>query len=134
MSKKNKNYFGGNNIEEEIKSEDIVEEDVQKEDEDEIVYDPQETSEVEESAQNEELDIEEVEETEEDSIPVSIGTVNCSKLNVREYPNITARINTILNYNDTVKVIDDTDTDFYKITYGIDYEAIGYVKKEFINL
>lgn len=134
MSKKNKNYFGGNNIEEEIKSEDIVEEDVQNEDENEIVYDPQETSEVEESAQNEELDIEEVEETEKDSIPVRIGTVNCSKLNVREYPNITARINTILNYNDTVKVIDDTDTDFYKITYGIDYEAIGYVKKEFINL
>lgn len=134
MSKKNRNYFGGNNIEEEIKSEDIVEEDVQNEDEDEIVCDPQETSEVEESAQNEELDIEEVEETEEDSIPVRIGTVNCSKLNVREYPNITARINTILNYNDTVKVIDDTDTDFYKITYGIDYEAIGYVKKEFINL
>lgn len=123
MSKKNKFYN-----EPETTEEEVIEEVEEKEYDDETQneYD----DEVEELKVEEDSEIEVPEEEEVSKTP-EIGTVNCAKLNVRSMPSLTSEIYGVLNMNDTVVIIDDTNPLFYQIEYD---EKIGYVMKEFINL
>ena len=54
---------------------------------------------------------------------------NCSKLNVREFPNIDAKVLTILNKGDKVQITSDNDG-----WYGVVYKGLsGFCMKEYIN-
>ena len=64
------------------------------------------------------------------TIPSSKGFIdNCSKLNVRENPNIDAKVLTILNKGDKVQINSENDG-WYEVFYkGIS----GFCMKEYIN-
>ena len=54
---------------------------------------------------------------------------NCSKLNVREKPNIDSKVLTILNKGDKVQITSDNDG-----WYGVVYKGLsGFCMKEYIN-
>ena len=62
--------------------------------------------------------------------PLQQGFVdNCSKLNVRENPNIDSKVVTILNKGDKVQINSENDG-----WYGVVYKGIsGFCMKEYIN-
>lgn len=64
------------------------------------------------------------------TIPSSKGFVdNCSKLNVRENPNIDAKVLTILNKGDKVQINSENDG-----WYSVVYKGVsGFCMKEYIN-
>ena len=64
------------------------------------------------------------------TIPSSKGFVdNCSKLNIRENPNIDAKVLTILNKGDKVQINSENEG-----WYGVFYKGIsGFCMKEYIN-
>ena len=54
---------------------------------------------------------------------------NCSKLNIREFPNIDSKVLTILNKGDKVQITSDNDG-----WYGVVYKGLsGFCMKEYIN-
>lgn len=64
------------------------------------------------------------------TIPSSKGFIdNCSKLNVRENPNIDAKVLTILNKGDKVQINSENDG-----WYSVVYKGVsGFCMKEYIN-
>lgn len=139
MSKKNKNFFETEEVEET---------------KEEVVEDSAEELKIEEDSdieinKNEEIDESKDENSRfenyeddfvEEETKVKVGTVNCSKLNVRELPSLTSKILTVLNMNDTVTIVNDKNPLFYQVLIkkAIDEihngNDIGFVMKEFINL
>ena len=54
---------------------------------------------------------------------------NCSKLNIREFPNIDSKVLTILNKGDKVQITSDNDG-----WYGVVYKGLsGFCMKEYID-
>lgn len=121
MSKRNKNNF-----EPEVTEEEIVEEVVEENKED------SQNDDVEELKMEYDSEIEVAEEEKEEIPTPTIGTVNCSKLNVRQRPSLTSAVLKVLNMNDTVIITGKTNPVFYEIE--VEDNETGFVMKEFINL
>lgn len=60
------------------------------------------------------------------------GIVNCNKLNVRIEPKKDGDILSIINRNDVVQILDDSDKEFYKVMISDNKE--GYCMKKFIDI
>ena len=87
-----------------------------------------------------------VEETEEkknvvEEVPEKVeskektGIVNCGKLNVRTEPKKDVEVLTILSKNDVVKILDDSNDEFYKVMISNGTEGHeGYCMKKFIDI
>ena len=73
---------------------------------------------------------EKIEERKSQDAALPQGLVdNCSKLNVREKPNIDSKVLTILNKGDKVQITSDNDG-----WYGVVYKGLsGFCMKEYIN-
>lgn len=65
-------------------------------------------------------------------VEVKNGIVNCNKLNVRIEPKKDGAITTIISQGDIVKVLDDSDKEFYKVIISNGSE--GYCMKKFIDI
>lgn len=76
--------------------------------------------------------VEEVVEKVPEVVQPKEGTVNCDKLNVRIEPKKDGAILTIISKNDVVKVLDDSDKEFYKVIISNGSE--GYCMKKFIDI
>ena len=61
-----------------------------------------------------------------------IGSVNCSKLNVRVSPSTTALVVCVLDGGSKVSITDDSDPDFYKVY--TETGAYGFCMKQFITV
>jgi hypothetical protein len=72
-----------------------------------------------------------IEETPE-VIQLKEGIVNCNKLNVRIEPKKDGDILSIINRNDVVQILDDSDKEFYKVMISDNKE--GYCMKKFIDI
>lgn len=67
-----------------------------------------------------------------ESVEPKTGIVNCDKLNVRIEPNKDSIVSLIIKKDDVVKILDDSDKEFYKITLSNGTE--GYCMKKFIDI
>lgn len=76
-------------------------------------------------------DVEVVEETVPESVP-QIGVVcNCQKLNVRKKPDTDAKVACIINADEEVEIIDDSNKDFYEVKAN---KVKGFCMKKYIKI
>lgn len=76
--------------------------------------------------------VESVPEVVEPKVEPKEGIVNCNKLNVRIEPKKDGAITTIISQGDIVKVLDDSNKEFYKVIISNGSE--GYCMKKFIDI
>lgn len=78
--------------------------------------------------------VETVETPEVSDVPPipTVGTVvDCSKLNIRQTPSLTAKILTVINVGDTVEITESKSTDeWYHVCTSTG--VVGYARREFV--
>lgn len=77
-------------------------------------------------------EIKEVVEEVPEIVEVKEGIVNCNKLNVRIEPKKDSTVIAIISDGESVKVLDDSDKEFYKVIISNGSE--GYCMKKFIDI
>ena len=76
--------------------------------------------------------VEEVVESVPEVVQPKEGIVNCNKLNVRIEPNKDGAVLTVISKGDAVKVLEDSNKEFYKVIISNGSE--GYCMKKFIEV
>ena len=67
-----------------------------------------------------------------ESVESKTGIVNCDKLNVRSEPKKDSIVTLIISKGDVVKILEDSDKEFYKVIISNGTE--GYCMKKFIDI
>lgn len=67
-----------------------------------------------------------------ESVEPKTGIVNCDKLNVRSEPKKDSIVTLIISKGDVVKILEDSDKEFYKVIISNGTE--GYCMKKFIDI